>query len=211
MLVIAAVTLSLFVVPAQAAPSSQPDKESAPYQQTSARAEGGPARREEKKSPAGHKYYILGNGNSFRKPERAVEYYRTAIENGYDTADLRVELGKLLYRLERYEESAEHYRAAVEMDGKDVRARLGLAYGLLARGRHQEALEEFEVLKAIAPEDYRAGILSSHIGACLEAVGRYEEALKEYEAALRCDCHDAADEERIRSRVETIKTLRTPR
>jgi tetratricopeptide (TPR) repeat protein len=160
-----------------------------------------PARRPQKKSPEGARYYVLGNGNSARNPERAVEYYKTAVENGYDTLELRLSMGILLRILERYEESAKQLRIAIQMDESDSRPHLSLAYTFVLSGRREDAIKEFEILKEVATEDYNDGIFSLDIGDCLYELGRYEEALKEYRAVLRCNCYEDADADRVRVRI----------
>lgn len=59
-------------------------------------------------------------GNNLRQAleaEEALKEYQLAIENGYDTVELRIELGTLLADpLKRPEEAVEHLRIATERD-----------------------------------------------------------------------------------------------
>jgi tetratricopeptide (TPR) repeat protein len=162
-------------------------------------------KRPQHESAAGKRYYVRGNGNSYRHPDQAIEYYKLAVENGFDTVDLRIEMGILLRQLKRYEESAEQLRVAVQMDECDVRAHLSLAYTLLAGGAHADALKEFELLKDLDRRDYEDGLLSIYLGDCLYELGRYGEALKEYRRVLSCDCYEDTDADRAKARVQEIE------
>lgn len=180
-------------------------REGALYQGLQSSSDKQSAKRPQKESPEGERYYVLGNGNAFRRPEQAVEYYKTAIEKGFDTLDLRLEMGNLLRFLKRYDEAVEQLRIAIEMDERDMGPHLSLAYTFLFSGCYEDALKEFDIVKVLDPEDYNDGILSIYIGDCLYEVGRYEEALKEYRAVLRCDCYEDEDANRAKERVDEIE------
>jgi len=165
-----------------------------------------PTNESERRSALGEKYYVMGNKSADRDPEQAVAYYRMAIEKGYDTNHLRVEMGILLRSLKRYEESSEQFRVAIKRNENDGRAHLSYAYTLMAGGNYEEALKEWEAVKRRNPDDYASGIMSDYIAQCFDALGKYEEALKEYEAALRC-CGTEEEQNKIKKRVQEIKEL----
>lgn len=202
-----AVAVIAFTLVSPDALSGRTGSEQASLQEGRAAARGGPRKVSEKRSPAGSKHYAAGNRNSYSNPERAAEQYKTAIAEGYDTVELRMSLGRVLRILKRPEEAIEQYRAAILMDGEDSRPHFVLARALLDGGRYEEALGEFEIVKELDAEDYKLGIFSDHIAACLDHLGRYEDALKEYEAALRCGCSGEPEEKFLKRRIDEIKAL----
>jgi len=203
---VAITVLTFTFVPHGAAAGGARGEEVFPQEgRTVARGESGKV--SQKRSPAGYKFYVAGNRNFYSNPERAVEHYKTAIAEGYDTVELRMKMGELLRLLERPGEAFEHYRAAIQMDGRGARPHFGLARALMEGGRYEEALEEFEIVKRLQPGDYQLGTYSDYIGKCLDSLGRYDEALKEYEAALRCRCSGETKEDLMKQRIKEIKAI----
>lgn len=159
----------------------------------------------EKRRASGKKYYLMGNGSARTDPQRAISHYQEAIKNGYDTNDLRVEMGRLLRSVGRLQEAAEQFRVVIRRDADNLRAHLGLAYTSGSIGQHEEALKEFGEVKRLDPRSYGEGIFAPDVAQSLDALGRYKEALAEYEAALRCRCHGESADENFKRRVQAIK------
>jgi tetratricopeptide (TPR) repeat protein len=202
-----AVAVIAFTLVLPNATPGRPGSGKVSLQEGKSAARGEPRKASEKQSPAGSKYYAAGNRNSYSNPELAVEQYKKAIAEGYDTVELRLSLGKVLQILKRPEEAFEQYRAAIQMDGENSRPHFALALALLNSERYEEALREFEIVKELDAEDYKLGLFSDHIAKCLDYLGRYEDALEEYDAALRCGCSGETEEALLKRRIAELKAL----
>jgi tetratricopeptide (TPR) repeat protein len=124
----------------------------------------------------------LKDGLSF---EEALREYYLAIENGYDTPELRYEIGSLLaYQLDRHQEAIEQYRIAIQRDHGYWRGHWALAQSLLELKHYREALDELDLVKRLDPNSNDEGFYTYHIAKALDGLERYDEALKEYEGFL---------------------------
>lgn len=88
-------------------------------------------------------YYKANNLKQALEAEEVLKEYQLAIENGYDTVELRIELRTLLAgQLNRQEEAVEQLRIAAERDDGNWRAQWPLAQSLLATKQYEEALKK---------------------------------------------------------------------
>jgi tetratricopeptide (TPR) repeat protein len=147
----------------------------------------------------------MGNRVASTNPQLAVEYYKVAVKNGYDTEGVRVQLGQLLRGLRRYNESIEQFLIVIRRDKDSLRAHLGLAYTFINSGQYEKALQEFGEVKRLDYDSYESGLFANYIAQCLDALSRYEEALEEYEAALRCHCYGESVDKTIRARILELR------
>ncbi len=77
---------------------------------------------------------------------------RPASEEVLDEASVRLDLGKCLYRLERFEEAATSYARAAHLDPRHATARYNLGNARYRCGRYGEALQAFEDALRLAPD-----------------------------------------------------------
>lgn len=129
----------------------------------------------------GQANYLKGGHES----EEALKEFNLAIENGYDTVDLRIDLGELLWdQLNRKEEALEQFRIAAQRDQSHFRAHSRLAQSLLVTRQYDEALRELEIVRRLDPDQDAEGFYSYETATALDGLERYDEALKEYEIFL---------------------------
>lgn len=141
----------------------------------------------QKRPLSGEEHFSKANSlkDSHSSKEALSEYY-LAIENGYDTVELRIEMGELLAdRLNRHEEAIEQFRIAVQREGTNWRAHWPLAKSLLISKKYDEALSELQIVKHLDPEGNSEGSYMYHTAKALDGLAQYAEALKEYEAFLK--------------------------
>ena len=91
--------------------------------------------------------------------------------------------GRILLRLERYQEAEEQFRGVLQINERYIPARVGLAWSLYHQGKKREAFGELRYVKwkAKDPKVYP-------IGAALHHLGRYyllEEDWKQAESYFR--------------------------
>ncbi len=153
-----------------------------------------------------------GKANSLRdsgRYEAAVKEYNLAIDNGYDTNEVRTEMGIVLaYYLHRHEEAIEQFRIAIQRDETDWRAHWSLTQSLLETQQYKEALNELEVVKRLDPENTSRGFYTYYTAKALDGLGKYYEALKDYEAFLKRAEKIEPNSSRVnevKARVEAIK------
>lgn len=165
--------------------------------------------RQEQLSGEAHFYRANGLNYGAGKPEAALKEYNLAIENGYDTNELRMEMGRLLARqLHRPEEAIEQFRIVIQRDETEWRAHWPLAKLLLETKQYDEALKELEISKQLDSEGNSNGFYAYYTALALDALGRYDEALKDYEAFLerakKIEPNSSRADE-VKARVEAIK------
>lgn len=135
----------------------------------------------------GQANYLKGGHES----EEALKEFNLAIENGYDTVDLRIDLGELLWdQLNRKEEALEQFRIAAQRDQGHFRAHSRLAQSLLATKQYDEALREIEVCDRLDPDGRTDGFYFFYRAKALDGLNRYAQALGQYEVYLKSydDC-----------------------
>lgn len=162
------------------------------------------------KKLSGEEHWVAGNiARDMAEYEKAVKEYQLAIENGYDTNELRTELGIVLdHYLRRPEEAANHFRVAIERDEKDWRAHWSLANSLLETKQYDEALRELEIVKRLDPQNTSSGFYAYYTAKALDGLGRTDEALEQYEVFLERAKKVEPNSPRVRevrARVEVIK------
>lgn len=153
-------------------------------------------------------YYKANNLKQALEPEEALKEYRLAMESGYDTVELRIQLGLLLAGpLKRLEEAVEQFRIAALRDEGNWRAHWPLAQSLLDIKQYDEALREIEVADRLDPEGHADGFYFFYRAKGLDGLERHREALEEYEAYLKRNDHigDTPEVLDARERVRTIR------
>jgi tetratricopeptide (TPR) repeat protein len=136
------------------------------------------------------------------KYEEAVQEYKLAIANGYDTNWLRTELGRVLARyLHRHEEAIEQYRFAIQRDKNEWRAHSLLSDSLLETKQYDEALKELQISKQLDAQGRSNGFYDYYTAKAFDGLGRYDEAVKDYQAFLK----RAEKEEPNSPRVREVK------
>jgi tetratricopeptide (TPR) repeat protein len=135
---------------------------------------------------SGEDHYNLATELSHdRQGDEALKEYNLALQAGYDTADLRVELGLLLSdQLKRYPEACEQLRIAAAREPTNWRAHWGLGKSLPLDGRYEEALAELTIAEQLDPYGQSHGFYDFHKAKALDSLQRYKEALTEYELFL---------------------------
>jgi tetratricopeptide (TPR) repeat protein len=159
---------------------------------------------------SGEEHWVRGNIlRDQAEYEGAVREYKLAIANGYDTNELRTEMGRILARqLHHHEEAIEQFRIAIQRDEKDWRAHWSLAQSLLETKLYDEALRELEIAKRLDPANTSRGFYTYYTAKALDGLGRYDEALKDYQAFLERAKKVEPNSPRVRevrARVEEIK------
>lgn len=152
----------------------------------------------------GQANYLKGGHES----EEALKEFNLAIENGYDTVDLRIDLGELLNdQLNRKEEAIEQFRIAARRDNRNWRAHWPLAQSLLATKRYKEALKEIRIADLLDPEGHADGFYFFYRAKALDGLNRYAQALGQYEAYLKShdDVGDTPNVLEARDRIKAIK------
>jgi len=162
------------------------------------------------KKLSGEEHWVAGNiARASAEYEKTVTEYQLAIENGYDTNDVRIELGIVLdHYLHRPEEAATQFRVAIERDEKDWRAHWSLANALLETQQYDEALRELEIVKQLDPQNTSNGFYAYYTAKASDGLGRTNEALEEYEVFLERAKKVEPNSPRVRevrARVEVIK------
>jgi tetratricopeptide (TPR) repeat protein len=155
---------------------------------------------------SGEEHWVRGDQTEY---EEAAKEYKLAIENGYDTNEVRTEMGRLLARqLHRHEEAIEQFRIAIQRDEKDWRAHWSLAQSLLETKMYDEALRELEMVKRLDPANTSREFYTYYTAKALDGLGRQEEALKEYQVFLERAKKVEPNSPRVRevrARVEVLK------
>ena len=114
-------------------------------------------------------------------PERAIPFYKKALEVRPDSAKAHLALGIANTRLGRHEEAFEQYRRAVELDpgSSEAHNNIGLCYD--TRGRIDEAERHFLLALEIHPGNAQA---HNNLGMVYAKSGRLEEAIGEFQKSL---------------------------
>jgi len=142
------------------------------------------------------------------KYEAAVQEYKLAIANGYDTNWVRTELGRILARYPgRHEEAIDEFRIAIERDKNDWRAHWSLSESLLQTKRYDEALKELQMAKSLDAEGRSNGFYDYYTAKALDGLDRYDEALQDYEAFLKRAESVEPNSPRVRELRARLKAL----
>lgn len=153
-------------------------------------------------------YYRANNLKQALEPEEALKEYHLAIENGYDTVELRIQLGTLLAgQLKRPEEAVEQLRIAARRDEGNWRTHWPLAQSLLAIKEYEEALREIEVADTLDPEGHADGFYLFYRAKALDGLQRHAEAFEEYQAFLKSN-DDVGDTPKVLDARERVKIIR---
>lgn len=156
---------------------------------------------------SGEDHYARANNMANGEPEGALKEYNLAIEKGYDTVELRIQLGRVLAKyLKRPAEAVGHLHIATQRDEKNWRAHWSLALSLLETERFDEAFTEFTIARGLDPE--LGGFYGYYIGRALEGMGRYEDALINYREYLEHEERISSNAPEISEVKERIKAIR---
>ncbi|MCK9275391.1 MAG: tetratricopeptide repeat protein [Syntrophales bacterium] len=118
--------------------------------------------------------YQIGNEDA-----KAVDVYRNYIKRNSDNITLRQRLGKLLLKLEKYDEAATEFEEILNLDdsNKEARFSLGIAY-FFGRIDYEKALDLFKDIALENPLDERVRYFLASV---YEERGSFSEALAEFE------------------------------
>ncbi|HEY7472079.1 MAG TPA: tetratricopeptide repeat protein [Gemmatimonadota bacterium] len=119
-------------------------------------------------------------------------------------ADLRVEAGRALLALDRYDEAEAEFRMALEIDLWAVPAWQGLGEALAGQERWADAEEVYRGGIRLAPE---SAALHELLGDALLAGGRFKEALIWF---TRASALQSADPAGLRRKIERVQAQLEP-
>jgi TolB-like protein/DNA-binding winged helix-turn-helix (wHTH) protein/Flp pilus assembly protein TadD len=122
---------------------------------------------------------VAGAYGAAQQYDKAIDYYKKAIESEADSFRMRMDLGGDYLQAQRYQDAAEEFKSVLMVYGPNVYplARLGYTYALW--GKTAEANSILDQLRA----ERRPGYVSYAIAQICEALGRKEEALDWLEKA----------------------------
>ncbi len=129
--------------------------------------------------------------------EGAAQEYARAAEVSPEWPDIRYHLGKVLERLERFEEAIEQYQLAVAVHESYLDARVAMAFSLLRAGRDEEAGEAFSQAMDLKirkiREPYEKGVQRLREGMLSEAEEFFHEAFRSDPIRFEEHYHTAID------------------
>ncbi|MBN2407411.1 MAG: tetratricopeptide repeat protein [Elusimicrobia bacterium] len=114
--------------------------------------------------------------------ESAEGKFSEAIAKGYDTADMRVEFGEVLYGRKKYDQALCQFREAGKSDGHFHKACIGSARSLTKLGDFKGALKILKKLSAKEPSDPEVYMEISRV---YEAGGEYDSSVRILSKALK--------------------------
>lgn len=118
--------------------------------------------------------------------QAALSEYKLAIEKGYDTVELRIQLGCLLaFRLDQPGEAVAHFRIGLERDPHNWRIHFPLAQILLQLQQYQEALKEIKESQRLDKDGRANGFYFYYLAKAHDGLGESKEALRYYRLALK--------------------------
>ncbi len=118
---------------------------------------------------------------SLGKDQEAILNMAQAVEREPERKDLRVALGNLLVRAERYDEALQLFGELLERDPNDASLMFRMAETYRRKGDVKAATEYFRKASAVAPEDVNAHL---QLALLLDGTGRKSEAQVEYARVL---------------------------
>ncbi|CDM65457.1 tetratricopeptide repeat protein [Pyrinomonas methylaliphatogenes] len=143
-------------------------------------------------------------GEAYRRidPERALEYFRRAVQLAPQNSDYAAGYGAALVQARRFAEAATVLQRVLALDPNNYAAHANLATAFDELRLYERALAEYEWIRRARPD---LAIADYFIGRTLDLLGRYEEALAAYERFLA-----RADREKNSLEIERVN-LRLPR
>ncbi len=115
-------------------------------------------------------------------PQAAEEDLRSAAELAPNWAQVHLQTGRVLTKLERWEEALAAYRRALQLDPKLDTAWFNAGYILLKQGKCDEAMNDFA--KVVALDSPHAADAHVNQAICLVRMGEKEKALEALKLAL---------------------------
>ncbi len=139
-------------------------------------------------------------------PERAVKEYAESLNLaksiGMDSAELRINLGNSLMKLDYLKEAAYDYQRALEIDPRNGAAHLGLGRALLRTGKYEEALKNFRRCDELG---YSNSSLPFVKALALNGLGRKDEAREELDTLIKSSSSATKVEARLIKMAEDLK------
>jgi tetratricopeptide (TPR) repeat protein len=143
--------------------------------------------------------------------QAALREYKLAIEKGYDTVELRIQLGRLLaFRLDQPGEAVTHFRIALDRDPNNWRIHFPLAQILLQLQQYQEALKEIKESQRLDKDGRANGFYFDYLAKAYDGPGESKEALRYYRLALKRGQKVEPRSSKVKDITERINVL-TPR
>jgi len=137
-------------------------------------------------------------------PGKAIWSYSNsldlAMQNGMDSAELRLNIGNTLTKLNKLDDAIFNYRRAIEIDPKLARAHFNLGRALIAKGEAGAAYDELERSAQLNLQD---STLSYYRGLALQAMGKTAAAREQLTIFLK-EVPETPDTEELRARVTAL-------
>lgn len=165
-----------------------------------------------KKEATGAEHFGRANGLKYGgEGEAALIEYNLAIKTGFDTSELRYELGELFENnLKRSDEAIEQYRIAVQHNPAYWRGHWALAQMYLKTEQYSEALSELQIVKRLDSKGVSTDDYALFTAKAFDGLKRYDQALKDYEAYLKRNdkiTPNSSEILNVRKRVNEITRL----
>ena len=132
--------------------------------------------------PAAH--YNLGILRRGTNPEQSLESLQTALAAEPEAADIHLQIGTVLLRLERFAEARESFDRCLEIEPRNAACRAGLGGVLVDLGELDAAERQLRAALEVDPGLARA---SFDLGRVMARTQRPEEALALYRKAIEID------------------------
>ncbi len=147
---------------------------------------------------------LIGLYRARGEEARAVPHLRAVADLLPGNAELRVELGRALLSLERWDEAARAFREALGVRSDLDPAWDGLGVALTAQGHMTEAEDVLRQGIQLVP---RSSLLHEHLGDVLFADGRFNAALTAYQRAALLG---PADRETLAHKIDRVRAKLEP-
>jgi tetratricopeptide (TPR) repeat protein len=127
-------------------------------------------------------YYNLGNAYfELAQFEKAVTYYKTALEFNPGLASARLNLALALVQLKKPAEAGEILTKLLAEDERNVTVMTALGWALHADGKDEESLAQYDRIIELSPENrdavYNSGLILWKLGRNDEALDRFKKLL----------------------------------
>jgi tetratricopeptide (TPR) repeat protein len=120
--------------------------------------------------------------------EAAIEKFREALRISPNYPEAMVNIGALLFRVDKPAEAVDVLERLVEIDPDNGSAHVNLGAGLEGLGRFEEAAAHYQEALRLIPDNAPA---HNNLGNVLQALRRYDEAVTHHQEALRLNPDNA--------------------
>jgi len=124
--------------------------------------------------------YLAQSYLKLEQTDKAIDAYQTALKRHNQSDQLYVELGKILFLEDRFDEAAKAYKSAVAIT-PSANNQFSLGKALLRVGQFGEAKAAFNSVIRMDPRSSDAHI---GLGQVLSKEGKYKDAIKQFETAI---------------------------